>query len=169
MVSDPVHFPSFSAIVGERLFEVGRGCAEVSPLVADENRFVVDRVDSIELADAILEFADLGRVEDAGLLVGPVEPPLMRLGIVSAQGKTFNMAGRAIGTELINFGAVVDFSADAGAVVVHPCVGASERIDPATQVVFPRAEKRIEIARAAGQGARRLKRFTCLCAGWAAS
>ena len=122
LVGDPVGFPSFSAIVGEGLFEVRRRCVEVGPVETDENGFVTVRVDGIEIAHAIPKFADLRRVEDAGLLVGPIEPPLMRLGIVGAESETLNVTGRAIANELINYGAVVDFSAEARAFVVHPSV-----------------------------------------------
>ena len=37
------------------------------------------------LADAVLELANLRRIEDADFLVIPIQPPLMRLRVVNAQ------------------------------------------------------------------------------------
>lgn len=166
LVGDPIDFPGFSAIVGERLFEVGRWRVEVGPAETDENGFVAVRVDGIELANAIPKFADLRRVEDPDLPIGPVEPPLMRLGIVSAECKTLNVARWAIADELIDLGAVVDLSANARAFVVYPSVGASERIEAATKMVFPGAEHRIEIVRAIARGNCGLSGRASLSAKW---
>jgi hypothetical protein len=71
LVGDPVYFPRFASVIREGLFEVGRG-VHVGPLEADQDGFAVDSVLCKEFAAAVFEFADLGRVEDADVAIGPI-------------------------------------------------------------------------------------------------
>jgi hypothetical protein len=53
----------------------------------------MDRVRCKKLTASIVEFADLGRVHDSGLAIGPIESPLMRLRIVPTQRQALDVAG----------------------------------------------------------------------------
>src|ERR1700722_3992040 len=147
LVCDPVHFPCLAAIVGERLLEVWSRI-HTRPAEADENRLVVDRIHRKKFADSILEFANLRRIEHADLYIRPIETPLMRSRIVRPQCQPFDLSRRTtITKELIDLRPVVNRPADTGSLVIHPGVGTGERIQTATQMVFPGTEKRIEVVR----------------------
>src|SRR6201999_2531491 len=77
LIGDPVDLPGLAAIGRERLLEVGGGRRHLRPDEADQDVAAVDGVRGVELADAVLELADLGDVEPADLLVRPVDAPLM--------------------------------------------------------------------------------------------
>ena len=82
LVRNPVHFPSLTSIIREALFKVGRIRGRVRPNKSNEDSFASHCILGKELAASILEFADLGWVQDAILTVGPIEAPLVGLGIV---------------------------------------------------------------------------------------
>ena len=54
----------------------------VRPNKSNKDSFAIHCILSEELAASILEFADLGWIQDAILAVGPIEAPLVGLGIV---------------------------------------------------------------------------------------
>jgi hypothetical protein len=147
LVGDPVYFPSFAAVVGEGLFEVRRICCHVRPNKSNLDGLAINRILGEKLTASILEFADLRWVQDANLAIGPVEAPLVGLRIVGAQGETFDVTSGAVGDELIDFGTVVDFAAEAGTFVVDPGIGAGEGIHAAPEVIFPGTQQRIKIVR----------------------
>src|SRR2546427_12058448 len=84
LVRDPVDFPGFAPIIRERLFKVGRIRGDVRPNKSNQDCSTIRarwfRVE--ELAAAVLEFADRGRAHGAALASGPIEAPLVGLGIV---------------------------------------------------------------------------------------
>ena len=69
---------------------------------SNQDGLAIDRVLGEELTASILEFADLRRVQDANFLVGPIQPPLVRLRIVETQSQTFDMAGWAIDLSVLS-------------------------------------------------------------------
>src|SRR6202035_5041821 len=75
-----------------------------------------------KLAASILEFADRGRPHGTALAGGPIEAPLVGLGIVETQGQTFDVAARrAIGFNLFQIGAAVpNFSSNGGTIKFDP-------------------------------------------------
>ena len=75
-----------------------------------------------KLPASIVEFADLGRVHDSSLAIGPIEPPLMRLSIVPTERQALDVAGsRALGFELLQLSAAIpNLSGDGGAVKIDP-------------------------------------------------
>ncbi len=95
-----------------------------------------------------LELAHLRRIEDANLLVVPIQPPLMRLRVVHAQGQTDNLAGRTVPFALVDLRAVEKLAAYACAFEFHPLIRTGQRMQSPLQVILPRAEQRIEVVRA---------------------
>jgi len=89
LVSDPVDLPGAPPVGGEGLFEVRCRGGHAGPVVADEDGFAADGVGGVEVAAALVERADLGRVEAANAVVGPVEAPLAGRGIVQAERQDF--------------------------------------------------------------------------------
>jgi hypothetical protein len=86
------------------------GCVRggVRPNKSNKDSFALPCVLGLKLAAPILELADLGRVHSAVLAVGPIESPLVGLGILQTEGQTFNMASfRAIGVELLQISAAI--------------------------------------------------------------
>src|SRR5271157_5890176 len=106
LIGDPVDLPGLAAVVGEGLLEMGCVGSELGPVKANQDRLAVDGVLRVELADAVLELANLGRVENADLLVIPIESPLVGCGVVHAQGQADDAAAGAIPLALIDLGAV---------------------------------------------------------------
>ena len=63
---------------------MGRIRSQVGPNESNQDGFAINRILGEKLTASISEFADLGRVRDAILAVGPIEPPLVGLQIVIA-------------------------------------------------------------------------------------
>src|ERR1700730_4239883 len=84
LIRNPVDFPGFASIIRERLFKVGRILGDVRPSKSNQDRSTVRaRWFHVEkLAASILEFADRGRSHGTAFARGPIEAPLMGLGIV---------------------------------------------------------------------------------------
>src|SRR5579864_3073117 len=80
---------------------------QVGPSIANQNDSAVNRILGEELAAPILEFADLRRVHDANLAIGPIEPPLMGFRVVNTQGQTLNVAGWTIDLNGVQLGAAI--------------------------------------------------------------
>src|ERR1700683_2104147 len=81
---------------------MGRIRGGTGPNKTNKDAFSIQRVLGVELTLSIFKLADLGREDWATLSVGPVQAPLVGLGIVETEGQTFDMAGsRAIGFELL--------------------------------------------------------------------
>src|SRR5713101_6320777 len=104
LVRDPVDFPGLAPIIRERLLKVGRIRGDVRPNKSNQDGSAIRarwfRVE--KLAASILEFADRGRSNGAGLAGGPIEAPLVGLGIVQTEGQTFDVAAcRAVGFKLL--------------------------------------------------------------------
>lgn len=136
LVGDPVDLPCLTAVLGEGLLEVRRG-RQVRPAKADQDGFAVDGVLREELAHTILKLTNLRRIEDANLLVVPVKPPLVRLGIVDTQGQADDASSRAIPLALVDLRVIEDCAADAFAFELDPLVRAGERMQTPLQVVRP--------------------------------
>src|SRR6266404_7296092 len=82
LVRDPVDFPSLASIIRVGLFEVGCVRGGVRPNKSNQDNFALPCVLGVKLTASILELADLRRVNSAVLAVGPIESPLVGLGIV---------------------------------------------------------------------------------------
>src|SRR5229473_3732481 len=80
---NPVDFPGFASIIREGLLKVGGIRGDVRPNKSNQDRSAIRarwfRVE--KLAASILEFADRGRAHGATLAGGPIEAPLVGLGI----------------------------------------------------------------------------------------
>src|SRR5580692_7684348 len=122
LVRNPVHFPGLAAILREGLLKVRRAGGGIRPKKSNQDHFAINRILSVELAASILEFADLRRVQNANLAVGPIQPPLVGLRIVQPHGQTFDMsASRAVRFELLDLSAPVpNLSGDRSAVKFDP-------------------------------------------------
>jgi hypothetical protein len=84
LVGDPVDFPGFASVGGEGLFKVGGVGSNFRPDVAYKNRPAVEILLIEEFAASIVEFADGGLAEESIFAIGPIEAPLVSLGIVEA-------------------------------------------------------------------------------------
>src|SRR5882672_10472115 len=118
---NPVHFPSFPAVVGKGLFEAARGWSDIGNDEANQNRFAVERFLVVELASSILEFADRRLGQAAAADAGEVEAPLAGLGVVQTQAQGLDAASRTIDHQLHQVGSPTpDAPNDAGSVVLDP-------------------------------------------------
>src|SRR6204780_2750645 len=124
---------------------MGRIRRGIRPNKSNKNGFAINRILGEKLAASVLEFADLGRIQDANLPVGPIESPLVGLRIVYAQGKTFDVAGWAIELDLIQTCAIPNLAADTSAVKFDPSIGARQRIQAALQMIFPGTNQGVKI------------------------
>jgi len=61
---------------------VGRTRGQVRPGISNNDALSIQHVLGVKLTPSILEFTDLGRIQDAILAVGPIKAPLTSLGIV---------------------------------------------------------------------------------------
>ena len=108
LVRNPVDFPSLASVIGERLFKVRRTRGHVRPNKSNQDNFAVNRILGEKLAASILEFADLGWIQDAILAVGPIEPPLVGLRIVQPESQAFDVArSRTINLDRVQLSAAV--------------------------------------------------------------
>jgi hypothetical protein len=82
LIRNPVHFPGLASVSGERLFKVGRVRGHVRPIKSNKDAFSVQHVLGVKLTPSIPEFADLWWIRGAILAGGPIETPLMSVGIV---------------------------------------------------------------------------------------
>ena len=101
---------------------MGSAGGGVRPNKSNQDHFAINRIRGEELAPSILEFADLRWVQNANLAVGPIQPPLVGLRIVQAQGQTFDVpASGAVDFELLNLSAAIpNLSGDGSAVKFDP-------------------------------------------------
>jgi hypothetical protein len=120
LVGDPVGVPGLASIIGERLFKVRHARGRVGPDKPNENAFSIQHVLGVKLASSVLELADLRYDHLAVLAVGPIQTPLVRRRIVSAQGQAFDVAGCAITLELIQIRPPIsNFEAVTRALEIH--------------------------------------------------
>ena len=164
LVGDPIDLPGAAAVAGERLLKVRRAGRHARPVVADKNGFAVNGVGGVEVAAALLERADLRRVEAADAVVGPVEAPLAGGGIVEAKSEAFDVARGPIDLDGVELSAAVpDFVTGAGAREFGPVRRAGEGMEHAPEVEGEVAEERIEVVRTVvkrrEQGRRRVLRL----------
>src|SRR5712692_8169514 len=84
LVRNPVDFPGLAAIIRERLLKVGRIRGDIRPNKSNQDGSAIRagwfRVE--KLAASILEFADRRRPQGTAFAGGPIEAPLVRLGVV---------------------------------------------------------------------------------------
>ena len=96
---------------------MGRVRRHVRPGITNQDGLAIDRVLGEKFPASILEFANLRRVNDAILAVGPIKSPLVRLRIVRTQRQPFDVAGRALCLERVQLRpAIPKLVADSGAV-----------------------------------------------------
>src|SRR5215467_12980291 len=83
LVGDPVHLPGLASVIRERLLKVSGVRSDIRPYISTQNDSTIDCVLAVELASAVLEFADVGRAAQNALpAVGPIEAPLARFWII---------------------------------------------------------------------------------------
>ena len=104
---------------------MGRAGGGVRPNKSNKDDLAINRILGEELAASVLEFSDLGRVHHANLAVSPIEPPLVGLRIVQAQGQAFDMPGSgAIDLDRVQLRAAVpNLVADPSSVKFDPVRG----------------------------------------------
>src|SRR5579872_2012588 len=107
LIRNPVHLPSLSAIIRKRLFEMRHARIGLRPDESDQNCLSVDNILRIELALSILKLANLRRIKNPVLAVGPVQSPLMGLRIVQAQSQALDVPACTIGFELLDLGSAI--------------------------------------------------------------
>ena len=76
----------------------------------------------VKLAASLLEFADCGRAHGSALAGGPIEAPLVSLGIVQAQGQPFDVAANGtVGFKFLQISAAIpNLSGDRSTVKFDP-------------------------------------------------
>src|SRR5690348_8936778 len=121
LVGNPVDLPCLAAVVGERLFEVRFVRHSVRPYESNKNSSAFPELLIVELASSILELSNHRLSQNGIFAVGPVDAPLMGLGIVEAESQSFDVAGWTVGFELFQVGAPVpDFASHGSAVEFDP-------------------------------------------------
>jgi hypothetical protein len=91
LVRDPVDFPVLAAVVRERLLEMWRFGHQRGPVELDQDAFVIAHVLRVELAMTRLELSDLRYHDESVPAVGPIEAPLVRLGIEKPHRETLDV------------------------------------------------------------------------------
>src|SRR5215471_13766833 len=146
VVRDPVNFPSLTAVIGERLFEVTGIRGNVGNDEAHQDGAAIQSFLIVELAAAIPEFPDGRHADRPGPAIGEVEAPLVRLRIVKAQVETLEMASWAIGNQFHEVSATVPHLAHhRHAVVINPRRGTGERMEQTPQVRLPGADLEVKV------------------------
>src|SRR6202044_1911669 len=59
LIGNPIHLPSFAAVIGERLFKVGCTRGGVGPNKSNKNAFPIQRVLGVKFAPAVLKLSYL--------------------------------------------------------------------------------------------------------------
>src|SRR5258708_1051077 len=88
---DPVHLPGLAAILRERLFKAEGLRGDVRKNKSHLDGSAVELFLVVELAAAIREPADHGLARCALAAVGPMDVPLVVLGIVETRRRTFEV------------------------------------------------------------------------------
>ena len=146
---NPVGLPSFTAVVGEGLLEVNGVGGDVVKNEADVNRAAAKIFLIVKFAAAIGEFAGHGDADAAVVAGGVVEIPEMCVGIVEAEGKSFDIRAAAVNFEFGEVGAAVpDFADFESAVDGGPIVRAGERVKQALDVGVPVAKFEVKVVAA---------------------
>src|SRR5581483_3182934 len=135
LVGDPVRLPRPAAVSGQRLLEMRMVRRGRRPTIANQLTAIGEIILGVELADAILELPDLRDGKNAVAMAGPVEIPLLRLGVERAQRETH------IGLTEIR-AAVPDAIPGESAIIVDPGIGAGRQT---LEVILPLAEDEIEV------------------------
>src|SRR5580698_4484530 len=91
LIRNPVHLPGLASVVGECLLKVGRFRVGVRPDKSNIDGSPFPWLLIKELAASIPELADHGLSKDAILAVGPIDTPLVGLGIVQPEGQTLDV------------------------------------------------------------------------------
>jgi hypothetical protein len=85
---------------------MGVGC-DIRPDCSNQDGPTLTGLLREELSASVLERADQGHRQDAGLAVGERLASLVRLGIVKKQGQAFPVAVGAVGFDLLQLGTAV--------------------------------------------------------------
>src|SRR6185437_14642836 len=164
LIRYPVHFPRLSPIIGEGLLEMRRVRVDARPLEPLEDIAAIIGVPAVEVSYPILELTDVGRAADLPYPGRrPVEAPLTALWVVYAQRQALDGAVRAFHVEFLDLRAAAPQRArPRRPVVLHPVVGARERMQQLLQVDVPVTQLEVEVmtaivgsGRGAGRGVRR--------------
>src|SRR5580692_7517674 len=117
----PVHFPSLSSILRERLFKMAFiwGDERLDP--AHKDCSAVQRFLVVELSLAIVEVPDHRLAQSAVVARGPYLVPLASLRIIQTQGQTLDVTGRSVSFKFLEVRAAIpDLPDDRGTVVSDP-------------------------------------------------
>src|SRR5690348_6468182 len=125
---------------------MGRLRGQVRPDVSNQYGLAVNRILSKKLSAPIFEFAHLRWIQLAGLAVGPIEPPLVRLRIIRPQSQPFDVARRAIEFDRVQLrSAVPNLEAGSRTLRFHPRIRACQGMRYALDVKFPLTNQGIKI------------------------
>src|SRR6266568_4528972 len=121
LIRDPVDFPGLASVLREGLLKMCGSRSHVRPDEPNQYRSAIECLLIEKFTASILKFADRRLPQNIILAVGPVQTPLVRLGIVETQGQAFDVASSAIGLEFLDFGAAIpDLSGHCSAVKLNP-------------------------------------------------
>ena len=96
---DPIHFPSFAAIIREGLFEAAGIGSDVGDNESNQNGSPIQRLLVEKLTAPVLELTNRGRAHAASLAVGKIKAPLLGRRIVQTEIKAFEVTCGAVGYE----------------------------------------------------------------------
>src|SRR5579883_3277047 len=154
LIGDPIGYPRAAAVGGKRLLEMRRHRGDPRPDIADENVAALVQVVRIELADAVLELADIGWSADGPTLARcPVEAPLTRLRVVEPQRHALDRLATTAHLHLLDLRAAVPQPAGLRSTMEHhPAACARQRVGQSPHLEFPCAELEIEVVLAIVDG-----------------
>src|SRR5581483_10125664 len=161
LVRYPIHFPSLAPVFREGLLEVRRLRVGARPLEPLEDIAAIIGVPAVEVSYSILELTYIGRAADRSYRGRrPVETPLPALRVVQAQRQPVDGAVRALDVEFLDLRTAAPQRArPRRPVVLHPVVGARERMEQFLQMNVPVTQLEVEVMGAIVGGGRRAGRW----------
>ena len=108
----PVCFPGLAFVIRECLFETGRIRRDVHETVSNKDHSVIELFLIDKYTTAIFKLPYRGYAQNARVAIGPIEAPLMGLGIVEPQADAFDMTCRTVGRELEQIGVAIQNLSD---------------------------------------------------------
>src|SRR5580700_516280 len=126
---------------------MARSGSNVRPDISDKDIPAIKRLCIVKFAAAVFEFANCWDAQSTSLAAGVIKTPLVRLGVVKAERKVFDMTGGgAISFEFHQIGAAIpDLADDRSTVKINPGRGPSQWMQKSRSVRLPGTNLEIKI------------------------
>src|SRR5262249_4802330 len=143
---DPVHFPAFSAVVGEGLLEAKGVAGDLGEDEANQDRPIVEHFLVVELASTPLESAVERQALGPSGAAGEADAPLPGPGIVKANRHSLDAARGSGDVQLADVAlAVPELAHHRGSGELHPGGRSAEGLGQPPHLRLPGAELEVEV------------------------